>query len=133
MKKNYATIEEVNNIFSWKTIKNVSGLEEGSGDITITFTDDSYITMYHSQDCCESVSVEDISGATDLTNSQFYEIIEKSCDLEALNEYDESFTWTFYTLVTSKGYTDIRWYGTSNGYYSESVDFMISYNEKETK
>lgn len=88
--------------------------------------------MYHSQDCCESVAIEDVVGdwkdlignpillaeeATDTENPK----TEKYGDYEYT---DESSTWTFYKLATVKGYVDIRWYGSSNGYYSESVSFQ---------
>jgi hypothetical protein len=120
----------INRIFSGSTMKEVNGLKVGEDSIRIVF-DKGHLDMYHSQDCCESVEIEDINGDTNLVGAIFYEIIEKQCDREALKGYEDSYTWTFYTIKTSKGYLDIRWYGASNGYYSERVDLDICYLEKE--
>lgn len=99
------------------------------GDDEIIFkTDDGKIyKLYHSQDCCESVSVEDICGElSDLVGSPITQAEENSSNENpagVTKEYQDSFTWTFYRLATAKGQVVIRWYGESNGYYSESVDF----------
>ena len=80
--------------------------------------------MYHEQDCCESVLIDEIHG--DLSNIIGSKIIiaeEVEGEVPSVNDdYFESYTWTFYKLATIKGYVTIRWFGESNGYYSESVD-----------
>lgn len=107
-----------------KTLTRADGAK-GDGEITFETTDGDKFQLYHCQDCCESVSVEDICGdMTDLIGSPIVQAEENSnADGEALGKWDDSFTWTFYRLATAKGSVVIRWYGTSNGYYSESVDF----------
>lgn len=103
----------------------------GDDEIYFHTNDGQILKMYHDQDCCESVYIEDICGdLDDLINSPITMAEEiYNVDEDALNEYDDSFTWTFYKFATSKGYVTIRWYGTSNGYYSESVNFVVVNNE----
>ena len=78
--------------------------------------------MFHLQDCCESVYLEDVSGDfSDLIGSPILVAEERTTEGEE-GGYG-TYTWTFYTFRTLKGSVDLRWYGSSNGYYSESVDF----------
>ena len=82
--------------------------------------------MLHSQDCSEAVWIESIVGnLEDLVGTPilFSEEIS-NIDRGELPNSDNSYTWTFYKIGTLLGGVTIRWYGTSNGYYSESVDFI---------
>lgn len=111
-----------------KVIKEIRGLEPGSEEITFITTDGYKYIMFHSQDCCESVSVDDVVGDVECLLNTPIQIAEERVSSDeppsASKWVDFSYTWTFYTLATVKGYVDIKWFGTSNGYYSESVDFL---------
>jgi hypothetical protein len=102
------------------------------GGDTIDFVCDNgeRFQSYHDQNCCESVDVEDVIGdIADIVGSPILVAKEVANDLppkthEGTYSYtDESATWTFYKIDTAKGGVTIRWYGHSNGYYSESVYF----------
>jgi len=95
-------------------------------ELIFTTTEEETFFMFHSQDCCEHVRIEDISGdLDDLIGNPILlaEEVTNSEDTFDKIKYPDSFTWTFYKLATIKGYIDIRWLGESNGYYSEGVDF----------
>jgi len=113
----------------------------GGDRIEFICDDGSEYALSHCQDCCESVEIESITGdLNDLVGSPVLVAEERTNDDNALppdiaiaraeararEQYayePESETWTFYTLRNIKGTVDIRWHGTSNGYYSERVDF----------
>ena len=111
-----------------ETVTKIVNLDNGSDEVWFHLANGKIYRMYHGQDCCESVSIEDVCGdVSDLIGSPIV-MAESPSSLDgfadvALDDSEESFTWTFYIIGTAKGTVTIRWYGTSNGYYSEGVDF----------
>ena len=113
-----------------KTLSSVD-INDGKDEIVFTTAEGEKYKLYHSQNCCESVLIEDIEGdMADLIGNPIL-IAEEVEQVSEENEkvWSPSQTWTFYKLSTIKGSVTIRWLGESNGYYSESVDFIRIDNE----
>lgn len=97
-----------------------------SADDTVTFWKGdgpgSYM-LRHDQDCCESVYVDEIIGdLNDLAGTPILAAdLVTNENVDHKDEYDDSCTWSFYNVRTIKGSVTIRFYGASNGYYSETV------------
>ena len=109
--------------------KVLTDIEINEDEDEITFTDSEGVKylMYHEHEYSEDVYIEDICGdINNLLNTPIVLAEEVSSTGEVEDEYceDYSCTWTFYKLATIKGYVTIRWYGVSNGYYSETVDLV---------
>jgi len=122
----------------------VSIQNDDNEELIFTTTEGEIFKLYHDQCCCECVSIDDICGDLDDLIGNPILVAEEVNNESFINEFEskftevdkwgtkkdkegnyapESCTWTFYKLATIKGYVDIRWFGESNGYYSEGVDF----------
>ena len=99
---------------------------EGYADeLVLTLAGGTSIRFYHEQDCCESVTIEDIDvDPKDLVGStllSFEEAFEYSTDL-----YQCGSQWSAYHKIqTNTTCATIKWIGESNGYCYESVNLQI--------
>jgi hypothetical protein len=110
-----------------KTLVEIIG-KKGDEEVIFRTDNGEEYKMYHEQECCEKVTVENIDGdLNDLIGSpilQAEESTNSETNPEGIKpENQDYFTWTFYRLGTLKGRVVLRWYGESNGYYSEEVSF----------
>lgn len=109
-----------------QTLVNITG-NVGDKSMIFTTVGNKKYQMFNKEESFGNdvrVTVKEITGdLSDLLNHPLLMaemVTNKDKDLEI---GDGSFTWTFYKIATIKGSVTIQWYGESNGYYSESVDF----------
>lgn len=100
--------------------------EKDPYDILFVTSDGEKFILTHVQDCSENIFLEDICGdLEDILDSPIIQADEEINDtLPCEDGYYDSYTWTFYKLATIKGSVTLRWYSTSNGYYSEEVELF---------
>lgn len=112
-----------------KTLISIDGAKRNSEEIRFHCDDGTAYVMLHHQGCCENVDVEGVCGdIEDLLGTPILDAREETSTHQPPppSEYEpESYTWTFYILRTIKGSVTLRWYGSSNGYYSETVSFEL--------
>lgn len=112
-----------------KTLTDIVGLHRNSDRVQFTADDGKEYCMFHDQDCCESVSIEDVCGnEADLLGTPIVEASERTSETffnpeDRNRDPDGAQLWTFYRISTITGTVVIRWYGRSNGYYGVSVSF----------
>jgi hypothetical protein len=105
--------------------RTIKAIERGDDELKFAMDNGDLFVMHHSQECCESVYIEDICGdLEDLIDTPILVAEERTQDDTESDEarYGDAM-WTFYELRTIKGSVTIRWHGSSNGYYSISVSF----------
>lgn len=126
---NYKEIKDlIGKIFTSVIKEEIPYEDEG---ITFKIQDGSFYRLEHHQDCCESVYLKDVVGdLSDLEDTPILVAEERHEDGPKENDYDDGCTWTFYEFRTIKGSVTISFYGTSNGYYSETADVYFYEREK---
>lgn len=115
--------------------KIITKVSQRSDRIIFKTSDGEVYSLQHDQECCENVELDDVCGdLDDLINEKiikFYEVQDKKTPLkpEDIGKEDvESHTWAFYHISTLSSHITIKFYGISNGIYSETANlYKIDY------
>lgn len=101
--------------------KIVKKVVEDDCEIYMLFGDGTAVRFYHDQDCCEDVHIEEVAG--DWTSLYGHPLLlaEVRTEDDEVRSNSDDIQWTFYAFRNIGGTVDVRWYGSSNGYYSVDV------------
>ena len=103
-------------------------IDDKLGVIMLTTESGRVVKVFHDQDCCEHVYIDGFDGdMQSLVGKVLIEVEQKEFDKgdPPPNEYSESWTRTELRFRVDDATVISRWIGTSNGYYSEDVDFEL--------
>lgn len=107
-----------------KTFTKVENINNQS--VLFTAADGEIVELKHTQDCCERVYLEDVTGdLSDLEGAIIVRAEETTSEVET-GEYGDISMWTFYNISSVKGSVTLRFCGSSNGYYSVSVSVYVN-------
>lgn len=106
-----------------EVISDVIGLSIDSTEIVFVTESGKALKLHHDQSCCECVEIEDVEGCASDIIGGLVTLAEEVVGEEEDTEWGTGL-YTFYKVETTKGGVWIRWYGSSNGYYSVSVDML---------
>jgi len=95
----------------------LTDIKQGDDEIVMTTSEGRIYVMFHDQECCEYVYINDIAG-------EIKGLIGSPITLAEERAESGDVTWTFYEIATNQVAVTITWKGESNGFYSESVDFI---------
>lgn len=105
--------------------KTIEAIFVGEGEHEITFkTDTGYLTYIADGDCCSETWFADILGVSALiggtvTSVEEAEIVHDDDGSRTRQEYDKVYG---FKITTNKGYADIAFRNSSNGYYGGWID-----------
>ena len=124
---------DIDNIIG-ATILAVEGCVLESTDITFSTTKGD-LRLYFDKDywehCNVRVSLEDMTGEPSNLIGGVVSVAEERSNKKEWSGKETR--WTFYTIRTTKGDLDLRWYGHSNGHYSTSVNTKWKEKVEETE
>lgn len=108
--------------------KRIVAIEEAKEYITFFTECGMVFSIYHEEECCETVYLADVCGHIPDLIDQKISIEEVSSDIDQVNELDTGERraeeqWTFYKINSLKCSVTLRFYGKSNGYYGMRVEF----------